>query len=121
MLILAASPLIAGHETRIPILLPIAFHIVSNAGWVLFVPTAAAFIATYAPESWRGTMLGLNILTTSVAGFLSGPLSSIYEERGPTFFWAAIAIVPIIGGAALLVATPTLRRLLTPLKAAQST
>lgn len=121
MLILAAAPLIAGHETRIPILLPIAFHIVSNAGWVLFVPTAAAFIATYAPESWRGTMLGLNILTTSVAGFLSGPLSSIYEERGPTFFWAAIAIVPIIGGAALLVATPTLRRLLTPLKAAQST
>ncbi|MCL6683517.1 peptide MFS transporter [Sphingomonas alba] len=121
MLILAAAPSIAGRESRIPILLPIAFHIVSNAGWVLFVPTCAAFVATYAPESWRGTMLGLNLLTVSVAGFVSGPLSSIYEARGPTFFWAAIAVVPIAGSVILLVATPSLRRLLTPLEVPQST
>jgi len=121
MLILAAAPLIAGRQTNIPIVLPIAFHIVSNAGWVLFAPTAAAFVATYAPESWRGTMLGLNVLTTSVAGFLSGPLSGIYEERGPTFFWTAIALVPIAGGAALFAATPLLRRLLTPIEEPQST
>jgi POT family proton-dependent oligopeptide transporter len=121
MLILAVAPVISGRETNIPMSLPIAFHIVSNAGWVLFVPTSAAFVATYSPESWRGTMLGLNMLTTSVAGFLSGPLSGIYERHGPTFFWTAIALVPISGGAALLVATPVLRRLLTPLEDAQST
>ena len=121
MLILAAAPLIAGRDTRLPILLPVAFHIVSNVGWVLFAPTCAAFFATYAPERWRGTMLGLNLFTTSVAGFLSGPLSGIYESRGPTFFWAAIAAVPIVGGAALLLATPLLRRVLTPIKAAHST
>jgi len=121
MLILAAAPSIAGRDIGLPILLPVAFHIVSNAGWVLFVPTCAAFFATYAPERWRGTMLGLNLLATSVAGFLSGPLSGIYEARGPTFFWTAIAVVPIAGGVALLVATPFLRRLLTPIKATQST
>jgi hypothetical protein len=60
-------------------------------------------------------MLGLNTLTMSVAGFLSGPLSGIYEARGPTFFWAVIAFVPIGGGAVLLATTPLLRRLLTPL------
>lgn len=116
MLILAGAPFITKHETNIPIVLPIAFHLVSNAGWVLFVPTCAAFVATYAPERWRGTMLGLNVLTTSVAGFLSGPLSGIYEDRGPTFFWTVIAIVPIAGSAALLAGTPLLRRLLTPLE-----
>ena len=121
MLILAAAPLIAGRDTDLPILLPVAFHIVSNAGWVLFAPTCAAFIATYAPERWRGTMLGLNMLTTSVAGFLSGPLSGIYESRGPTFFWTVIALVPITGGAALFAASPVLRRLLTPLGTPHST
>ena len=121
MLILAAAPAIAGRDTRLPILLPVAFHIVSNLGWVLFVPTCAAFVATYAPEKWRGTMLGLNLLTTSVAGFLSGPLSGIYEARGPTFFWMGIALVPIVGGAALIAASPLLRRLLTPLRIDQST
>lgn len=121
MLVLAGAPFIAGRETNIPIVLPLAFHIVSNAGWVLFAPTCAAFVATYSPERWRGTMLGLNMLTTSVAGFLSGPLSGIYEDHGPTFFWTAIALVPITGGAALFVATPLLRRLLTPLEDAHST
>ena len=121
MLILAAAPAIAGRDTKLPILLPVAFHIVSNLGWVLFVPTCAAFVATYAPEKWRGTMLGLNLLTTSVAGFLSGPLSGIYEARGPTFFWMGIALVPIVGGAALIAASPLLRRLLTPLGIDQST
>ena len=121
MLVLAAAPLIVGRETNIPIILAVAFHIISNVGWVLFVPTCAAFVATYAPESWRGTMLGLNVLTTSVAGFLSGPLSGIYEERGPTFFWTVIALVPIGGSIALLAAAPLLRRLLTPPKNIQST
>jgi POT family proton-dependent oligopeptide transporter len=121
MLILAAAPSIAGRDNGLPILLPVAFHIVSNLGWVLFAPTCAAFIATYAPERWRGTMLGLNLLTTSVAGFLSGPLSGIYEARGPTFFWTVIAAVPIAGGAALFLAKPVLRRLLTPIKNPQST
>jgi POT family proton-dependent oligopeptide transporter len=121
MLVLAGAPFVAGRETNIPIILPIIFHIVSNAGWVLFAPTCAAFVATYSPERWRGTMLGLNMLTTSVAGFLSGPLSGIYEERGPTFFWTVIALVPIAGGATLLLATPVLRRLLTPLEDAQRT
>jgi POT family proton-dependent oligopeptide transporter len=121
MLVLAAAPLVAGRETNIPIALPILFHLISNAGWVLFVPPCAAFIATYSPDRWRGTMLGFNQLTVSVAGFLSGPLSSIYEARGPTFFWTAIALVPIAGGAALFVATPMLRRLLTPLGDTQST
>ncbi len=121
MLILAAAPAIVGDQAKIPILLPVAFHIVSNAGWVLFAPTCAAFVATYAPERWRGTMLGLNMLTTSIAGFLSGPLSSIYELRGPSFFWMVIALVPLAGGVALFVASPLLRRLLTPLGAPQST
>ena len=75
MLILAAAPAIAGRETAIPILIPVAFHIVSNLGWVLFAPTCAAFIADYAPERWRGTMLGFNILTTSVA--VSGQLARL--------------------------------------------
>jgi POT family proton-dependent oligopeptide transporter len=121
MLVLAGSPFVAGRQINIPIVLPLAFHIISNFGWVLFVPTCAAFIATYSPERWRGTMLGLNQLTISVAGFLSGPLSGIYEKRGPTFFWTAIALVPIVGAAALFAATPLLRRLLTPLQDAQST
>jgi len=121
MLVLAAAPSVAGRQTNIPIVLPLAFHIISNAGWVLFVPTCAAFVATYSPERWRGTMLGLNMLTISVAGFLSGPLSGIYERRGPTFFWTAIALVPIAGSAALFVATPLLRQLLTPLEDVQRT
>lgn len=121
MLVLAGAPFVAARETNIPIALPLAFHIISNAGWVLFAPTCAAFVATYSPERWRGTMLGLNMLTTSVAGFLSGPLSGIYEDRGPVFFWTAIALVPIAGGVALFLATPLLRRLLTPLEDAQRT
>lgn len=109
MLALSAGSAASGAGP-VPIAVPLTFHLVSNLGWVLFAPTCATFYADYAPERWRGTMLGLNQLTVALAGFLSGPLSSIYESRGPAFFWGAIACVPIAGGALLLLAGPAIKR-----------
>lgn len=85
--LLAAGPLLADPAGRGPILLPVMFHVLSNFGAVWFAPVMLALFATRAPAAWRGTLIGVNALSVSVASLISGRMGSLYEVVSPPVFW----------------------------------
>ena len=110
VLILAAGSAASGAG-KVPLAFPLAFHLVSNLGWVWFAPTKTALYAARSPGVWRGTMLGVNQLSVSAASLISGRMGGWYEQVDPATYWLANAA--IVGGAGLviLLVAPALRRL----------
>jgi len=88
----------------------IAFHLLSNLGWLYFVPVETAVFAGEAPERLRGTMLGVAALSVSAASLISGRMGSLYEGIPPAQFWAINTAIVGGTGLALLLAAPLLRR-----------
>ena len=109
---LGAAPLFADAAGRGPILLPVMFHVVSNFAAVWFAPVILALFATRAPNSWRGTLVGINSLSASVASLISGRMGSLYEQVSPTEFWLINACICFVAGAFLMLARGFYRRLL---------
>lgn len=110
LLVYASHP--PGSEARAPLMLPIAFHIMSNFGWIYFAPVATTLMMTRAPATTRGTMLGVNLLSVTAGSLISGRLGSLYEQVSARDFWLMHAA--IVGGAGLvllLLAKPLGQRL----------
>lgn len=112
-MILAVGPWL-GAGGRAPIVLPIAFHLLSNLGWCFVTPIMLAWHADAAPDRWRGTMLGVNVLATFTAQLITGNMGGFYESVSGFVFWSTTA--GIVGGAgiALLIVAPLLRRISPP-------
>ena len=109
-LVVASHP--PGSAARASLALPIAFHIVSNFGWIYFSPVATTLILTRSPASTRGTMVGINMLAITAGSLISGRLGALYEQVPARDFWLIHAA--IVGGAGLillLLAKPLGRRL----------
>ncbi len=104
MLMLAAAPLLAGTDGLAPLWLPVLFHLVSNWGAVYYAPVMQTFYAARAPESWRGSLLGLETLSVSVASILSGMMGSWYETTTPMVFWMLNAAIVGTAGITVLLA-----------------
>ncbi len=117
---LAAAPYISGSDGRAPLLWAIGFHFISNIGWLYFTPTTTALYAAKAPVAVRGTMLGVNVLTTFAAGLISGRLGGLYEKLPATSFWLLHAAIVAGGGVVLLVLAKPLRALLAGDEAVRS-
>jgi POT family proton-dependent oligopeptide transporter len=112
VLILVFASHLAAATARAPILLPIAFHVFSNIGWIYFAPVATAFLMTRAPEQTRGTFYGVNALSVTAASLISGRLGGLYEKLPASEFWLIhAAIVGTAGAVFLLIAGPLGRRL----------
>jgi POT family proton-dependent oligopeptide transporter len=111
---LAGAPFVSGAEGRAPLLWAVAFHLVSNAGWLYVAPIALALFATRAPDSVRGMMIGANYLNVFFASTIAGRIGGLYEEQvsAPTF-WLIHAAIVVGGGIALLALARPLRRLLS--------
>jgi POT family proton-dependent oligopeptide transporter len=77
-----------------------------------FTPTALSLYATRAPAQWRGSLVGTYQLSVSAASLITGRMGQIYETMTPSSFWAVNAAICAGGAVALIVLTPTLRRLL---------
>ena len=99
---LAAAPFVSGADGRAPLLWAVAFHLISNVGWLYFAPISLALYATKSPPSLRGTLVGVNYLATFFASIISGRLGGFYETMDPTRFWLMHA--GIVGGGGLLLA-----------------
>jgi POT family proton-dependent oligopeptide transporter len=112
VLILVLASRLAGSTGRAPILLPIAFHLFSNIGWIYFSPVVLAFLMTRAPEQTRGTFYGVNALSVTAASLISGRLGGLYEKVPASEFWLIhAAIVAGAGAVFLMIARPLGRRL----------
>jgi POT family proton-dependent oligopeptide transporter len=107
---LAGAPLMAGADGRAPLLWAVAFHLVSNGGWLFTVPIALALFATRAPESMRGMMIGVNSLNVFVSSVISGRIGGLYEQVSASTFWIIHAAIVAGGGVGLLLASGALRR-----------
>lgn len=109
---LALAPLVAGADGRAPLLWAVAFHLLSNTGWLFFTPVVLALFADRAPESRRGLMIGVQSLAVFAGSTVSGRLGGLYERWAPADFWLLHAGIVAGGGVALLAAAPWLRRVL---------
>jgi POT family proton-dependent oligopeptide transporter len=111
---LAGASLVSGGDGRAPLLWAVAFHLISNSGWLYVAPIALALFATRAPESVRGMMVGANYLNVFFASVVAGRIGGLYEEQvSASTFWLIHAGVVAGGGLALLVLGGGLRRLLS--------
>jgi POT family proton-dependent oligopeptide transporter len=112
-MILAVGPWL-GSGGRAPIVLPVAFHLLSNLGWCFVTPIMLAWHADAAPDRWRGTMLGVNVLATFVAQLITGNMGGFYESVSGFVFWSSNALIVGGAGATLLLIAPWLRRIDRP-------
>ena len=103
-----------GSATKVPLVFPLLFHLVSNVGWIWFAPTASALMVSRAPSRMRGVMYGINYLSISAATLISGRLGSLYESWSSRDFWLLHAAIPAVGGLAILAASGYLDRNLPP-------
>ncbi len=111
--LLSTGPVTAEGQGRGPIMLPVAFHVVSNLGFVWFHPTMVALFATRAPDTWRGTLLGFNSLAISAGSLVSGRMGALYETVSPHDFWLMNACLCFAGAAMLLATQGWFRRTLS--------
>lgn len=109
---LALSPIVAS-AARVPLLWAIAFHLLSNIGWLYFTPIALALFASRSPPSLRGTMIGVNSAAVFFASTISGRLGGLYEVLSPSAFWLIHAGIVGAAGIALITIARPLRSLLT--------
>ncbi|MBS0661105.1 MAG: peptide MFS transporter [Verrucomicrobia bacterium] len=109
---LAAAPWVSGADGRAPIPWALAFHLITNVGWLYFTPICLALYASLSPPAMRGTLIGLNALSVFAAGLISGRLGALYETTSQTTFWLIHAGVVAAGGVGLLFLGRWLRGLL---------
>ncbi|HEY3778541.1 MAG TPA: peptide MFS transporter [Rhizomicrobium sp.] len=88
---------------RAPLLWAVAFHIVSNVGWVFFQPIALALYSRLGPPAVNATMMGIYTLSACFGSIISGRLGGLYEKLSPFQFWSLHAALCASGGAILLV------------------
>ena len=110
--LLAAGPLLANSAGRAPIALPLLFHITSNFGAMYYAPVILGLYGTRAPQSLRGTLVGICMLATAAGSILSGWMGGLYESLGPAPFWLINAAICTGAGIGILVGAPLLGRLL---------
>jgi POT family proton-dependent oligopeptide transporter len=60
--------------------LPVVFHLLSNLGAMFFAPVTHALFAARAPERWRGTLIGVDMMAVAVASLISGPMGGWYTQ-----------------------------------------
>lgn len=107
---LAAAPLAAGADGKVPLLWAVGFHLISNLGWLYFTPITLALVARAAPAAVNGTMVGAFMLATFMGSVASGRLGGLYEVLTPARFWMLHAAIVGAGGIILLVLARPLRR-----------
>jgi len=109
-LLLAGAQFVTDAAGKTPLIVAVAFHFVSNLGWLFVVPTLNALFSRVAPRSVNATLLGVNALSVTVGSFISGRLGSLYELLPAMQFWLLHAAVVAGGGALMLLVGAALRR-----------
>ncbi|MDT7934690.1 MAG: peptide MFS transporter [Sphingomonadaceae bacterium] len=102
----------AAGAGRVPLLWGIAFHMVSNLGWIYFNPVVLAVFTRAAPAPRAATVIACYQLSVFVGSIVSGRLGGFYERWGPADFWFVHAGIAAAGSVAVLALRGWLRRAL---------
>lgn len=104
-------------QGRAPLLWAVAFHVVSNLGWVYYAPTMTALVSRLAPPQLNATMIGVYSLAVTLGSFASGRLGALYERVTPLTFWSIHAAIVTVAGIILLMLGLFASRALRPVAA----
>lgn len=110
VLLLAAGGWTTDADAKVVLLTPIAFHLVSNIGWLYFSPSANSLFTGAAPAAVRGTMVGIYTVSMFLGSVISGRLGALYEAWSPAQFWLLHAALVGLAGIALFCLAPWVRR-----------
>ena len=113
--LLAAGPLLAGAGGRAPVMLPLLFHVTSNFGAMYYAPVILGLYGTRAPQSLRGTLVGISMLAVAAGSLISGWMGGLYESLTPAPFWLLNAAICTGAGLLIWLTAPIFRRLLAPI------
>ena len=95
---LAAAGLVVDATGHTPLIWAVAFHVISNLGWLYFAPSATALFTRCAPRSVTGLMIGVLSLSVTLGSVVSGRLGGLYESLNPAAFWLIHAALVGAGG-----------------------
>jgi POT family proton-dependent oligopeptide transporter len=107
---LAGSQLVSTQPGKTPLPWALAFHILSNTGYVYFAPTAVAVFSRAAPTPVNAMMIGVYYISMFLGSTISGRLGGLYEDLSAAEFWLIHATIVAAGGFAILLLSPQLRR-----------
>jgi POT family proton-dependent oligopeptide transporter len=107
---LAGAEFVTSGDGRAPLLWAVFFHLISNLGWLFFVPTSIAVFARVAPKQVSATMISLFYFGVFIGSVVSGRLGGLYEQLPASQFWALHAAVVGSGGVLILIIAATMRR-----------
>ena len=107
---LAAGHLVYGDGVRLPLAWAVAFHVISNLGWLYFTPTAVSLFTRTAPVSVNALLFGVYNLSVIAGSLISGRLGGWYERVDPQTFWLLHTAIVGAGGVLLLTLGNVLRR-----------
>ena len=110
VLLLAASDRVLNGQGKVLLIMPLAFHLISNVGWLYFSPNANSLFTGAAPRGTRGTMIGIYTLSYFFGSVISGRLGSLYEHWSSAAFWLLHAALVGAAGVALLCIAPWVHR-----------
>ncbi len=97
---------------KVPVLWAVGFHLISNLGWLYFVPISMAFYARVAPPRISGIMMGVATLAIFVGSTASGGIGGLYGQWSASDFWLLHAAIVGAGGVIFLLLARPLRHLL---------
>ncbi|OYU15793.1 MAG: MFS transporter [Alphaproteobacteria bacterium PA4] len=104
-------------DSPVPLLWAVTFHLLSNWGWIFFVPIAVGLYARAAPASLNAMMIGVNSCAVFVGSTISGRIGGLYEVWDASRFWLLHAGIISGGALLLLLVRPAVRRRLAEVDA----
>lgn len=97
---------------RVPVLFPVLYDVLLGVAFLYYWPTLLALVSRAAPPAIKSTMMGVAFLSLFVSNITMGRLGGLYEQIGPTGFWALHAAIAATGALlAALLARPLSRTL----------
>ena len=89
-----------------------ATYFLHTIGELVLSPVGLSAMTVLAPARIGGLMMGIWFLATSVGNFIGGRVSGLYESFALPSLFGAVAGFAIVAGIVLLVAAPSMRKLM---------
>ena len=104
-------PAQAGDQLASPLWLT-ATYFLHTIGELALSPVGLSAMTMLAPSRIGGLMMGVWFLATSVGNFIGGRVAGLYESFALPSLFGAVAAFAIVAGLLLMVAAPSMRKLL---------
>jgi POT family proton-dependent oligopeptide transporter len=89
-----------------------ATYFLHTIGELVLSPVGLSAMTVLAPARIGGLMMGVWFLATSVGNFIGGRVSGLYESLPLPSLFGAVAAFAIVAGILLMIASPSMRKLM---------